>query len=881
MQKKLNLAVLAMCCVPAAYAQTDSIGYHSEASNEAAFTFTEAQLGEDDDMTQNVTIVNSNTNIYASQVGYLFSPARFRYRAFDQKYNEVFVNGLSLNDMESGQFRYSQVGGLNNMTRNVDYSLPFENNSFAFSGMAGSNNYNFRAAAMPVGQRLTLSGANRNYTLRGMYTYSTGLSEKGWAFTGALSYRWASNGYVEGTFYNSLSYFLGVQKVFGNHSLSFSTWGNPTERSTQGAGTDEVYWLANNRYYNPYWGYQNGKKRNSRVVTDYAPSAILTWDWTIDNDTKLTTSLFGKYSMYKSTKLNYNNSDNPQPNYWKNLPSSYYDVWYDTNENYRTEQAFDDWTTSYNYWRASKANRQINWDRLYYANRNINAEGVDAMYYVQAKHNDNLTLTLSSTFNHQIDKDKKVNLGIMAGTNKGMHYQTMEDMLGANSFHNINTYIISDKYTADSPEADYDLNNPKAVVKEGDRFGYDYNIFVNKARLWTSYSQNIGRLNYTVAGKIGYTSMQREGRMRNGLAANNSYGKSHHAQFLDGGVKLGSNITLGGGHVVSLGAAYEYRAPEARSAFMAPEVNNDFVAGLKNERVFNGEIGYMYENSWLHLNLNGYYSRMENVSDWQNFFNDDVNSFIYVSLTDMKKEYYGAELGAKFKLASFFDVNLIGTISEAKIVNNAKLTYTAPEWKTETPVYWNNGTYDVYAYAPYSQSINSISDYKFSVALDQTSQGYNESDFLFASAKSQTASAAGVPLQFRHCMSRVCIRLVKGRDYDGDLPDDAKVYIHNTVPQATIDLSAGIATKYMYGREATITARNEGNHKFGAILVPQRIDRRRPLFEVVMNGVAYLVEDNFVFRMGMCHTISLVISKAPEQVKIEIGGEIENWNKEQ
>ena len=55
-------------------------------------------------MTQNVTIVNSNTDIYASQVGYLFSPARFRYRAFDQKYNEVYLNGLLLNDMESGQF---------------------------------------------------------------------------------------------------------------------------------------------------------------------------------------------------------------------------------------------------------------------------------------------------------------------------------------------------------------------------------------------------------------------------------------------------------------------------------------------------------------------------------------------------------------------------------------------------------------------------------------------------------------------------------------------------------------------------------------------------------------------------------------------------------
>ena len=66
---------------------------------------------------------------------------------------------------------------------------------------------------------------------------------------------------------------------------------------------------------------------------------------------------------------------------------------------------------------------------------------------------------------------------------------------------------------------------------------------------------------------------------------------------------------------------------------------------------------------------------MTNVSDWQNFYNDDTNSFIYVSMTDMNKSYYGAELGAKFKLTSFLDVKLIGTISEAKITNNSKLCY--------------------------------------------------------------------------------------------------------------------------------------------------------------------------------------------------------------
>ena len=115
-QKNLKLAVMALCSASMAQAQTvgaDSIGQRGAALSESAFTFTEAQLGEDDDMSQNVTIVNSNSNMYASEVGFLFSPVRFRYRAFDQKYNDVYINGLPMNDMETGQFRYSLVGGLN------------------------------------------------------------------------------------------------------------------------------------------------------------------------------------------------------------------------------------------------------------------------------------------------------------------------------------------------------------------------------------------------------------------------------------------------------------------------------------------------------------------------------------------------------------------------------------------------------------------------------------------------------------------------------------------------------------------------------------------------------------------------------------------------
>lgn len=677
-QKNLKLAVMALCSASLAQAQnpTDSIGQRSSILNESAFTFTEAQLGEDDDMSQNVTIVNSNNNIYASEVGYLFSPVRFRYRAFDQKYNDVYINGIPMNDMETGQFRFSNIGGLNQQTKNQEFALPFESNKFAMTGMAGSNNYNFRPASMPAGHRITLTGANRNYTLRGMYTFNTGLSDKGWAFSGNITYRWANEGYVEGTFYNSLSYFLGVQKVFGNgaHSLAFSTWGNPTERASQGAGTDEMYWMANDRYYNPYWGYQNGKKRNSRIVNDFAPTALLTWDWKISDNDKLTTSLMGKYSMYKSTKLNYNNADNPHPNYWKNMPSSYYDIWDESNSSYRTSEALQNWHDAYDYWSGPKANRQIDWDRLYYSNKQASAQGQDAMYYIQAKHNDALTIALASTFNKQLDKDKNWNIGIVEATNKGMHYQTMEDLLGATQFHNINTYALG-TYPANADEIQYDLNNPNAVVKEGDKFGYNYNLLVNNGKLWTSYSENFGILHYLVAAKLGYTAMQRDGKMRNGLAKDNSYGKSHTAQFIDGGLKFGANINLGRGNTFTLGLGYEHKAPQAKVAFVSPEINNDFVKNLKNERVFSSEIGYQLQTSWLHANINAYYSYLTNVSDWQNFYYDDINSFSYVSITGMKKAYYGVEAGLKFKVTSAFDVKLIGQISDAKILNDNTVSY--------------------------------------------------------------------------------------------------------------------------------------------------------------------------------------------------------------
>ncbi len=672
MKKEFLTALLLTASATQAIAQVNTSETEKDLRQDnAAFVFTESQLGEDEDMTQNVIMMNSNSNVYTSNVGYLWSPARFKFRAYNSRYSGVYMNGVNVNNGETGQFNYSTVGGMNDATRNIDTSSPFEANNFSMAGLGGSNNYNFRASNYATGNKVTLSGANRNYTTRAMYTYASGLSQKGWAFMGTVGYRWANmnTSNVEGNFYNSLSYFLSLQKVLNEkHSLNLATWGNPTERAQQGASTDEAYWLANNYQYNPYWGYQDGKKRNSRVVNNYEPSALLTWDFQIKDNMKLTTSAFFKYAMYSSTKLNYN-GQNPAPDYWKNFPSNNANVW-----NPSENEDWTAWQESYDYWTASKRNRQINWDCLYYTNQQLNSTGNDAIYWVEAKHNDHLVTNLGSTYDWDIDRTTKFHAGLQLASNKGMHYTTMEDMLGAQYFHNVNTYAIGDYASAD-PRVQYDLNNPNGAVREGDRMRYDYDLWNQSARLWMGLTKDKGISHSYLNAQIGGTQMWRNGYMRNGMCADYSYGKSGKAYFLDGGFKIGTTLNLGKGNALNLGAGYEARAPQASVAFESPEMNNNYVDGLTNEKIASAELGYSFNGSWLRANLTGYFTHSYDGTEWQNFYNDDTNSFTYNSFNGVEKNYYGAELGLNFKVTSSFDINVIGTWAEAKYMSNTDVVY--------------------------------------------------------------------------------------------------------------------------------------------------------------------------------------------------------------
>lgn len=218
-------------------------------------------------------------------------------------------------------------------------------------------------------------------------------------------------------------------------------------------------------------------------------------------------------------------------------------------------------------------------------------------------------------------------------------------------------------------------------------------------------------------------------------------------------------------------------------------------------------------------------------------------------------------------------------------MNNEKFIYDGSSWNSSRKMYWNEGLHDVYAYYPYVKNINDVEDFTFVVSLDQNTAasagklgGYEASDFLWASAMAVEGSSEPVSLKFSHRMSKVLVRLTKSEDYEGDFPSDIEVYIHNTVPVASISLSTGDVSKDIYAGAETIKTRKLSSSEYTACLVPQNIETRRPLVEVVTSGVSYLMEGKISLKQGYMHTIVIELSKNPDQTKIEIGGGIGGWN---
>ena len=218
--------------------------------------------------------------------------------------------------------------------------------------------------------------------------------------------------------------------------------------------------------------------------------------------------------------------------------------------------------------------------------------------------------------------------------------------------------------------------------------------------------------------------------------------------------------------------------------------------------------------------------------------------------------------------------------------NNAQVTFDGATWTPAQTIFWGDSKSDVYAYYPYSETIEDVNEYYFELATDQTGEGYELSDFLWAKAECVAQADGAINLQMQHVMSKLIVKIVAGEDYVGSLPEDATVLLHSTVANANINLENGAVSKHPYSGAESIKMRNLGLKTtegvkavvYEAVVVPQMLESSVPLLEINSKSVSYLIEDPFNFRPGVVYTYTVTLNTSTTSIKVDIGCELEDWN---
>ena len=627
----------------------------------ADLALTESQLEDEEGNTQEVALLSgASDNPFYQAASYNFSTARFRIRGYENQKTETYINSIPFNDGVRFSFNYSMTGGLNQAFKNKTIGMGLEENLYGFGGIGGANNIKTYAADYAPGTRLSLAYTNGNYRWRGMVTHSTGLNKHGWAMTVSAVARYADEGVYPGSFYNSVGYFLALQKVFNpRHSLTLTTFGAPTKRAANSAIFEETGRLINNMY-NPDWGWQEGKKRNSKVVESFDPTVILNWLWKPSDGTSLNTGFAYHKSFYSKAALNWNKAADPNPSYYRYLPSYY------------TDEATKAFYTDL--WTSESEITQIRWDDLYQVNYSNNTmadqTGVEqgSTYILENRHSNQSSFTLSSVLSKRFSNQLSMQTGANANYTLASYYKTIKDLLGGRYWLDVDNF--SERDFPDNPDlAQNDLDNPNRKILKGDRFGYDYDILTFKAELWHQWVLNLAKWEMFASVKGDYFQFQRDGKMRNGRAPENSYGKGETHTFLTYGAKGGITYKLDGRNSFTGHVFYGTEAPRPYDAYISSRTKDD-VIDLKVEKIFSADLSYAMSFRNFKALFTAFYTDQRDNTERTAFYDDVRSTFMNYALTGVHKQYKGVEVGLSYKLSSSLTVSGAANIGRYQYKNN-------------------------------------------------------------------------------------------------------------------------------------------------------------------------------------------------------------------
>ena len=639
------------------------------------------------------SMLSASKDLYNNIASYRFSEMRFNVRGYDSKYTDVYLNGIRFNDALTGYGPWSLWSGMNDATRNQESTAGLTATDYGVGGFAGSTNINARASQMRKGFRASVSGGNQMYAFRAIVSYATGQLDNGWSFAASVSTRQGGNGYVDGVYYNSYGYFAAAEKQINKqHRLSLMVLGTPQQRGAQQASTQEAYDMFGSNYYNPNVGYQDGKLRNTRVRRSHEPIVMLNYYYDINEKTRLTAATSVRFGFNGYSAMTWKEGADPRPDYYRYLPSNY-------TSQILTENNFANFISDnsqvlgqqgllrealnalrsgapgiavngiftpssndqiFSYLQGAADARsiwtgRIDFDNMINSNKNgaasPYAEGHRSNYMIEERHTDQIDYNFAANISHDFNANHHLLAGVKARVNRTEYYDKIKDLLGGDFWVDVDKFAERDMGSnpiAYQNDLDYYNEHGHArIVREGDKFSYDYYAHVRQAQLWAMYNYRAGGFEVNAGAELGYAGLWRQGLWRKGLFADNSKGDSEHLNFLTYKVKGTFSYRFSQAHHLALNVAAIQDAPTFNSAFVSPRTRNTVTPGLTPEQAYSAELVYNLNLPYIQARVAGYFTEMTNGSKVISFYDDTQSSFTNFAMSNIDKRYMGVELAVR------------------------------------------------------------------------------------------------------------------------------------------------------------------------------------------------------------------------------------------
>lgn len=461
--------------------------------------------------------------------------------------------------------------------------------------------------------------------------------------------------YVEGVYSYAADIGATLSRVKRNSSLGIALLIPVSERGLRRTSVEEAYTLTANPRYNPAWGIQDGKVRNSRVERRLRPEAIVSWQQRITAITTLHLTADLYYEMHGNSALAWFDAMTPEPDNYRYLPSAQHD-------DATRREVEEAWLSN------NLRYTQLDWEAMYRTNA-LQRDG-RAAYIVENRRSNRLHGALSGLFETRIG-NTTLSYGIEAAWHSCREFKVVEDLLGAEHVVDIDYFLIDDNTYASSTHNN--LRDKAIEKRQGERYGYDYSLTRRKLSIHGTAVWRRAQMMATASLRIGGEQSLRRGYFEKELfAGGGSYGRSATISLAPYLATIGWSYQTEQ-HTLRATLLMRGESPMVEHLFLQTQYNNRTIENPSLHHTAAAELTYSYTTSNLKLQATAYCNYNFNDSAVVHYYDDLSSEYADVLTSGIDRLNLGTELAAKVRYNRSFSSTFALVAALSRYTDNAEV----------------------------------------------------------------------------------------------------------------------------------------------------------------------------------------------------------------